>query len=172
MLHPLVQLVEFGVIEGKGLVAVGLIRAGEVVSRLDPDQPLTPVEEILSWPAEKRDRFLIHSYQVSETHFVTEAGIDKHMNHSCDPNMWWIDDNTMIARRDIHPGEEITYDYATTELAVEFSMECRCGTEICRKTITHLDYQSPEWQARFGDHLPSHTRKAIALLSARTAAAD
>lgn len=36
-------------------------------------------------------------------------------NHSCDPTTWFVDDITMNARRDILPGEEITYDYSTTE---------------------------------------------------------
>ena len=35
-------------------------------------------------------------------------------NHSCDPTTWWVDDITLVARRDILPGEEITYDYGTT----------------------------------------------------------
>lgn len=162
MLHPLVKLVEFGVIEGKGLVAQGLIRAGEVVSRLEPDQPLTPIQEVLSWPLEKQDTFLRHSYQFDEDHYVSEEGPEKHMNHSCDPNTWWFDDQTMVARRDILPGEELTYDYATTELAVPFTMECACGSANCRRVISHLDYMDPAWQARFGDHLPAHTRRAVA----------
>lgn len=162
MLHPFVKLVEFGVIEGKGLVAQGLIRAGEVVSRLEPDQPLTPIQELLSWPAEKQEAFLRHSYLFDEDYFVSEQGPEKHMNHSCDPNTWWLDGQTMVARRDILPGEELTYDYATTELAVPFTMECACGSANCRHVISHLDYMDPEWQARFGDHLPAHTRQAIA----------
>lgn len=161
MLHPLVKLVEFGVIEGKGLVAQGIIRAGEVVSQLEPNQPMTSIQELLSWPPEKQEAFTRHSYQFSEEYFVSEQGPEKHMNHSCDPNTWWKDDFTMVARRDILPGEELTYDYATTELAIPFTMTCMCGSARCRGVITHQDYLDPEWQARFGDYLPTHTRNAI-----------
>jgi hypothetical protein len=162
MLHPLVKLEDRGVIEGKGLVATGMIYAGEVVSQLDPGQPMTAISDILTWPAEQRDAYFVHAYQCSATHYVAEAGIDKHMNHSCDPNTWWLDNDTMIARRDILPGEEITYDYATTEIALDFEMTCLCGTTLCRSVITNHDYQRADWQARFGDRLPEHTREAIA----------
>jgi hypothetical protein len=37
------------------------------------------------------------------------------MNHSCDPNTWFVGDTKMTARRDIEPEEELTYDYATTD---------------------------------------------------------
>lgn len=161
MLHKHIKLVDRGVIQGKGLVAQGLIRAGEVVSKLEPDQPTTPISEILTWTEAKQNELLHYSYQCSETHFVSEQGPEKYMNHSCDPNTWWQDDDTMIARRDIQPGEEVTYDYATTELAIPFEMACRCGSDMCRGTITHRDYLDSAWQKRFGEHLPAHTRKAI-----------
>lgn len=34
---------------------------------------------------------------------------------SCDPNCWWMPDKTMIATRHIAKGEEVCYDYATSE---------------------------------------------------------
>jgi SET domain-containing protein len=35
-----------------------------------------------------------------------------HGNHSCDPNLWMDDAVTVVARRQIAPGEELTVDYA------------------------------------------------------------
>lgn len=162
MLHPFVSLSDKDVVAGMGLVATGLIRKGEVVSRLEPNQPMYTIAEILTWPPEELETFFVHAYQCSETHYVSEAGNERFMNHSCDPNTWWLDDDTMIARRDILPGEEITYDYATTELAIDFEMTCGCHSPICRGVISNRDYLSTEWQERFGEHLPAHTRKAIA----------
>ncbi|GAB4524702.1 MAG: hypothetical protein OHK0046_39780 [Anaerolineae bacterium] len=161
MLHPNVTIVDRGVIEGKGLVASGPIKAGEVVSRLEPNQPMTLIADALTWSQEAQDELLHYGYQCSETHIVEEQGDERYMNHSCDPNTWWADDNTMVARRDIAPGEEITYDYATTEIVIPFEMKCYCGTLLCRGMITHNDYLDPVWQARFGEHLPQHTLKAI-----------
>lgn len=161
MLHPLIKVVENDVIEGRGLVATGLIRAGEVVSRLEPNQPHFLIADVLTWPQDEQDKFLQYAYQCSDTEIVREQGPERFMNHSCDPNTWWLDDDTMIARRDIHPGEEITYDYATTEITIPFRMTCLCGTAICRGEMTNEDYLNPEWQARFGEHLPTHTKNAI-----------
>jgi hypothetical protein len=149
------------VIEGKGLVARGLIRAGEMVSRLEPDQPMFAIADVLTWPQDRQDELLHYAYQCSATHVVAEQGIERYMNHSCDPNTWWEDNDTMIARRDILPGEEITYDYATTEIRIPFQMTCRCGSAQCRGTVTNLDYQDAQWQQRYGSYLPDHTREAI-----------
>lgn len=165
MLHPAIKLRQDDVIEGKGLVATGFIKAGEVVSRLEPDQPMFRIDEVLTWSEEKQDDLLHYGYQCSATHIVSEQGDERFMNHSCDPNTWWADDETMIARRDIQPGEEITYDYATTEITIPFEMTCRCGSPQCRGIVTHLDYRDPAWQAQYEGHLPTHTQQAIAALS-------
>lgn len=161
MLHPFIRVKSNGVIEGNGLVTEGLIRAGEVVSRLEPDEPMYLIAEVLSWPQDKQNELLVYAYQCNETHVVNEQGSERFMNHSCDPNTWWADDDTMIARRDILPGEELTYDYATTEVTIPFEMICRCGSPNCRGKVTNHDYLDPVWQARFGDHLPRHTLNAI-----------
>jgi|SRR3989344_6764540 len=41
-----------------------------------------------------------------------EEDPDENLNHSCDPNLWMQDEVTLIARRDIEKGEELTVDYA------------------------------------------------------------
>jgi SET domain-containing protein len=116
------------------------------------------------WPEDKQEKLLFYAYQCNETELVNEQGPERFMNHSCDPNCWWADDDTIVARRDILPGEEITYDYAMTEVNIEWQMICRCGATNCRGLITNKDHRDPKWQALYGDNLPSHTRKAIAHL--------
>jgi hypothetical protein len=162
MLHPLIKVVELGVIQGKGYIAQGLIRQGEVISRLDGAYTLYAISEVQTWDAAAIDELLHYGYQCSATEIVQEHGDEKYMNHSCNPNTWWADDHTMIARRDIQAGEEITYDYATTEVTLDFTMQCYCGSSLCRGVVTNKDHVDPQWQARFGDHLPTHTKQAIA----------
>lgn len=163
MLHPHIRVTNEEVIEGRGLIAHKLIREGEVISRLEPNQPHYAISDVLTWSQEEQDELLHYAYQCSETHYVCEQGSERFMNHSCDPNTWWLDDDTVIARRDIQPGEEITYDYAMTEIVVDFQMECSCGSPKCRGIITNRDYLIPSWQAEYGDHLPRHTLQAILL---------
>jgi len=54
------------------------------------------------------------------------GNIARFINHSCTPNCWWeVVDKTIWIRaaRTIHPGEELTYDYATIG---ERTIPCRC----------------------------------------------
>ena len=39
----------------------------------------------------------------------------KFINHSNQPNACYYDDLSVVALRDIHPGEEITHDYGSAE---------------------------------------------------------
>lgn len=83
------------------------------------------------------------------------AGSDL-MNHSCDPNRWMDDEVTISARRDIATGKEATADYAPwvaypSRVAID---DCRCGSPLCRHSITGNDWQIPKLQERYKGHLP------------------
>ena len=60
----------------------------------------------------------------------------------------------MVARRDIEPGEEITYDYATSETEDRFGFDkCLCSAgPLCRGKVTSTDWQLPELQEKYGLH--------------------
>ena len=66
------------------------------------------------------------------------------INHSCEPNCEAIEDENdrvfIYALRDLHPGEELFYDYAlqvdepiTRKVAEE--SKCFCGSSRCRGTL-------------------------------------
>ncbi|MCC7369263.1 MAG: SET domain-containing protein [Chloroflexi bacterium] len=76
------------------------------------------------------------------------------MNHSCDPNCWMQDEVTLVARRDIRPGEELTGDYVMWEADEAYvrPWECNCGSPLCRRTHTGRDWRLPELQARYQGH--------------------
>lgn len=61
------------------------------------------------------------------------------INHSCDPNAevtWTGDIATLVAVRNIEPGEEITFDYGTViPPGNNFTFRCNCGAVKCRKVI-------------------------------------
>jgi SET domain-containing protein len=162
MLHTAIKLTQDSRIHGRGLITEALIPCGDVVWSRDPDETIVHLSEISQWTKEKQDEFFWTAYQCSDEAFILPKGIDGYMNHSCDPNTWWADDQTLVACRDIRSGDEVTYDYATTEIALDFEMPCQCGSSLCRGTISNRDYLSREWQARYGDHLPGYTLRAIA----------
>jgi hypothetical protein len=70
-------------------------------------------------------------------------------NHSCEPNLGWSDQVTLVAMRDIAADEELTTDYATSTGAADFVMMCHCETYRCRQVIEGTDWQIPQLQQRY-----------------------
>lgn len=82
-----------------------------------------------------------HATQISQTEFVLHAGFGPLVNHSCDPNCGVRVNDTgafdIVARGRIVTGEEITFDYAMRNDAVEhFPARCRCGSAFCRGSVS------------------------------------
>ncbi len=57
------------------------------------------------------------------------------INHSCNPNVGLIGQILLVARRFIDKGEELTFDYDTTEVSAT-PFACNCGSSHCRKSIS------------------------------------
>ncbi len=97
---------------------------------------------------------------------IEERGSDDtyFMNHSCDPSVWMSSAVTLVARRDILPGEELTVDYALFEADEGFvaAWECGCRSPRCRSLITGVDWTNPELQERYQGHFSPLINKRIA----------
>ena len=88
------------------------------------------------------------------------------INHSCDSNVWLADENTLVTRRDIATGEELTIDYALFE-GDEADMkpwDCRCGSPMCRRRITGQDWRLAALQERYRGHFSPFLNARIATL--------
>ena len=71
------------------------------------------------------------------------------MNHSCDPNVKIVGVLTLVAKRDIVAGEELTVDYAPVVAGDhEWSLECKCNGDKCRRIVTNNDWKNPELFSR------------------------
>lgn len=51
---------------------------------------------------------------------------------------------TFVALRDIGRGEELCFDYSTTEVDTSWAMPCTCGAHNCRKLIRSIHSLPPE----------------------------
>jgi len=69
------------------------------------------------------------------------------MNHSCEPNTV-IRGRNVVALRPIHPWEEITFNYNTTEYQMAEPFQCRCESHGCEETIRGFAYLSAAEQER------------------------
>jgi len=170
--HPSIE-VKHSPIAGRGLFATNLIREGELISYEDPtDYLILNREQVERMSPDDQDFWWHFCYQVGDdawmgprSRTVVARKRTFFENHSCDPTTWFMDDITMVARRDIQRGEEITYDYSTTESYIDPEMEtviCRCGVAFCRGRIYATDWQRPDLQARYGMHWMSYLCEKIA----------
>ncbi|MEV4172019.1 SET domain-containing protein [Nonomuraea sp. NPDC049709] len=149
-LHPHLE-VRPSPIEGAGLFATAPIPAGTVVARLGGR--LVTGERLAELFAAPGRPYVDTITVAAGLHLVLPPGrpIGK-SNHSCDPNLWWTGPYTLAARRDLHPDEEVTNDYATSTAQPGFTLDCRCGTALCRGRVTGEDWRRPELRDRYGEH--------------------
>ena len=157
MLHPDVT-VSKSVVEGIGLVAARDIPSGAVIWQMEPDTIVLTKDQFSTIQSEYHK--FIHHFK---DRFIFIQDDRMYINHSCDPNTWWADDQTLVAKRSIKENEEITYDYATTEITEDtmHKFACNCGAANCRGSVTPNDYKDPDFQKEHAGHLPSRTTQAI-----------
>lgn len=102
-----------------------------------------------------------HTIQMGPIHHVLMDLPARFLNHSCDANLGArkrLNAYDFVARRDIELGEELTFDYETTEYELGVPFPCRCGSPLCRTDIKGFRYHAKtvrlqvdsEWIA---DHL-------------------
>ena len=156
MLHPSIKKKKSR-IAGYGLYATAFIPKGAVVWQIDPNAKLYSYGELLEMGVDIN--FSVYRYKDK---YIIAHGDDHYMNHSCEPNAWHKGDDMLVAMKDIYPGDEITYDYVSSEVGCsDGSWECFCGTKKCRKTISDLDCLDKDFQKRFKGHLPSWVEEYI-----------
>ncbi|KAI9104489.1 hypothetical protein DFS34DRAFT_196814 [Phlyctochytrium arcticum] len=168
--HPSVRL-DYRENDILTFVAHAPIPANTELLKSMPDLFLRTRDSINSDPIalEKLKRLKVQ--QVGSDLFAL-AGVDGVYlpTHSCDPNTWYLDADTISARRNVLSGEELTLDCkfiaqihvmpnpsdAFLTDATVFSNpndldihNCTCGTKICRNHITGNDWKLKTLQERY-----------------------
>lgn len=78
-----------------------------------------------------------HTLQISPDSHLYDPYFTGFLLHSCDPNCFLdMQRFELWAIKDIHPGEALTMDYASTEDILFKQFPCLCGAPNCRKWIT------------------------------------
>ena len=83
------------------------------------------------------------------------------INHSCSPNCGLRNATQLIAMRDIAVGEELTYDYATSDASDYDEFDCACGSDNCRIRITGNDWRLPDLQTRYQNIFSPYVHRKI-----------
>ena len=139
---------------GKGLFATEAIEAGVLVWRHVPREwQVQPrhyrFAELMALPKEQKEFALHYGYQVGADAWEAPAEAahlmlddSNFMNHSCEPNVWFVGD-ALVSRRRIERGEEIVYDYSTSQSLVDplGDTPCGCGQAACRGVLRAADWR-------------------------------
>ncbi|HEV2763869.1 MAG TPA: methyltransferase domain-containing protein [Pyrinomonadaceae bacterium] len=111
-----------------------------------------------------------HSLQVERDLFLAPVGPPEpgdYVCHSCDPNAGLAGQITLVALRDIEPGEEVCFDYAMSDCSDYDEFECACGSPGCRLRVTGEDWRRPDLQARYAGSFSPYLQRLIAQAQAR-----
>ncbi len=81
-------------------------------------------------------------------------------NHSCDANAGVRGQILLVARRDIKKGEEICFDYETTD-SQDLNFTCKCGSANCRGTIDGKSWMKPGFFKKHWEFLSTYMQEKI-----------
>ena len=136
------------------------------VERLHDSQWIETMKEkeIKELKDEKKREWIGHyGYQteIDEMSFPkNEEALEKDhsflMNHSCHPTVLVYNRQVWIASRDIKEEEEISYDYATSEIIFDRLPSCLCGAPNCRGKVTKDDWKLTSVREAYGDFFQPH----------------
>ena len=94
-----------------------------------------------------------------------QPSLDEYLNHSCDANTWLNDEVTLVTRRDIEAGEEITLDQGTWNFEdsayTDNKEPCFCGAKNCRHSLTENDWKRLDVQNNYKGHFHPMAQKMI-----------
>ena len=105
-----------------------------------------------------------HTVQVEEGLYLaswTEDEPSDFINHSCDPNTGMDGQLSLIAMRDIPPGEEVSFDYAMTDGTAYDEFLCDCRSPHCRFLISGNDWKRRELWDRYAGHFSPYLQRRI-----------
>lgn len=149
---------------GKAVYARDIIEPGELVGvwsgRIVPAEALDELPE-----AVRR-----HTVQVEEGLYLASFSADEppdFINHSCEPNAGLDGQIALVALHRIHPGDEVTIDYAMCDGSPYDEFECACGSAICRGRVTGEDWRNPELWERYAGHFSPYLERRIRALKRR-----
>ena len=123
----------------------------------------------------KQDELLIigRCMEIIKTRSMTslQMGWDDHAeldepacvaNHSCDPNLGVKNNEyggySFYALKNITKGDEVTWDYNTTEYISISVPECHCGAINCRKKTPGFKFLEVELKKRYGDYIGDYLK--------------
>ena len=144
-------------LDGRGVVAIAdiakdeivAIKAGNIITRNDLERATAEAGDMA---LQIEDDFYLAPQNPDEVEDMSVF-----INHSCDPNVGFRGQVVYVAMRAISVGEELCHDYSM-ERSDDYTLDCHCGSPLCRGKVTGQDWKLPELQARYGDYFSIYIR--------------
>lgn len=149
---------------GKAVYAREVIEPGELIGVWSGR--IITAEALDELPAAIRR----HTVQVEEGLYLASFSPDEppdFINHSCEPNAGLDGQIALVALQRIHPGEEVTIDYAMCDGSPYDEFACACGSAACRGRVTGEDWRNPELWERYAGHFSPYLERRIRALKRR-----
>ena len=153
--------------DSSSLHALAAIPAGANILQLEGDVSATRTRHsvqigeglYIDAPAREGARELAHelAHKTPFTSYRFRA-----LNHACDPNARFVG-RVLQARRDIAVGQEIFFDYTTTELSMVHPFRCTCAAANCIGMVQGFAYLSTTQQRERSSDLQPHLLRLISL---------
>ena len=84
-----------------------------------------------------------------------------YINHSCDPNSGIKDSIKIVAMKNISRGEEVTFDYSTSESENGWYLVCDCGNKNCRGVIRSYEFLPTELKLKYRSFISEYLKRPI-----------
>jgi len=140
-------------IQGEGIFTTRSYRKGEFVVKLTG-------KKIIRKYNEKTDRELCANwFGIGKDLWINPNFPLSKINHSCSPNIGIKGQIMFYALRKIDNGEELTFDYSTSEQETDWKMRCHCGQSDCRKWMTAIQLLPPKVFNSYLPYIPRYFQK-------------
>jgi SET domain-containing protein len=134
--------------KGRGVFAIRKFAQGETV--------------VIGIQIEEVPKRTIYSLQMDFNLHVNLDEPARVINHSCEPNTGVRNNQfggyDFIALRDIEAGQEVTFDYETTEYESIAVSHCLCGSLDCRGKTLGFKFREQILRDRYGEYIADYLK--------------
>ncbi len=140
-------------VHGRGVHAARDIKKGETIFLIKGK----PVRLVIH--SQKDSKIGPHWVGIKRHHWIDPVSPASFLNHSCNPNAGIRGSVTLKAMKKISKGEEIVFDYSTTEEDRFWTLSCRCGESNCRKKVQSIQTLPRAVFKRYLPFIPTYFQK-------------
>lgn len=89
------------------------------------------------------------------------AGPAEWIQHSCEPSLGFAGECTLVTLRRLRAGEELSFDFGTSDGAVHHGFRCDCRSPNCRKYVTSRDWLLPDLRQRLDGYFSGYLQRRL-----------